>query len=74
MATFKWSRDNASVETTIEQIAGNLLTVADVGSDDVLGFAGQQWVEVVDDESSLQGRPNALAQIDKVDPASARSR
>ena len=68
-ATFKWSRDNASVETTIEKIAGDIVTVADVGPDEVLGFAGSQWVEIVDEESSLKREPHPLAQIDKIDPA-----
>ena len=65
-ATFKWTRD--AVETTIVKITGNVITVADIGPDEVLGFAGQQWVEVLDDESSLKRVPNALAQIDSIDP------
>ena len=64
VATFKWSRDNATVETSVEQIAGNTVTVADVGKDDVLGFANGQWVEVVDDESELKAAPRPLVQID----------
>ncbi len=68
-ATFKWSRDNASVETVVLGIAGNVVTVADVGPDDVLGFAGGQWVEIVDEESTLKRQPNPLAQIDAIDPA-----
>lgn len=64
--TFKWSRDG--VETTIKNIAGNVVRVADVGPDGVLGFAGQQWVEVVDEESTLKRTPHALVQIDAIDP------
>jgi len=71
-ATFKWSRDNATVETRIETIAGNKVTVADVGKDDVLGFANGQWVEVVDDESELTAAPRALVQIQSVEPATRR--
>src|SRR5262245_60242914 len=69
-ATFKWSRDNASVETKIIKIDGNIVTTEDLGKDDVLGFAGGQWVEIVDDESTLKSAPHALGQIDKIDPAS----
>lgn len=67
-ATFKWSRENGSVETKITNIQNNVVTVSDTGKDEVLGFAGGQWVEIVDDESTLKGKPNPLAQIDKIDP------
>jgi hypothetical protein len=66
LATFKWSRENASVETTIQNFDGSTLTVADTGKDEVLGFAGGQWVEIVDDESTLKGTPRQLVQIDRV--------
>ena len=67
-ATFKWSRDNASVQTTISKIAGAVLTVADLGKDQVLNFAAGQWVEIVDEESTLKGEPNPLVQIDHPGP------
>ena len=66
--TFKWSRDNASVETTITNIAGSVLTVADLGKDEILNFAPGQWVEIVDEESTLKAAPHPLAQIDKIGP------
>lgn len=68
VATFKWSRDNGSVQTTILNIAGAVLTVADLGKDQVLNFAAGQWVEIVDEESTLKGEPNALVQIDQIGP------
>ena len=68
-ATFKWSRDNGSVVTTIESIQGSVITVHDVGPDDALGFAHGQWVELSDDTLELNGLPGQLAQIDKVDAA-----
>jgi hypothetical protein len=67
--TFKWSRDNASVETTVESIAGSVVIVRDTGKDEVLGFAGGQWVEVIDEESTLKNIARPLVQIDKVDLA-----
>src|SRR6266496_2863292 len=70
--TFKWSRDNASVETTVEDIGGSVVTVRDTGKDEVLNFAGGQWVEVVDEESSLKGIARPLVRIDTVDPATRR--
>lgn len=68
-ATFKWSRDNGSVITTIEKFSGQELTVHDVGPDDVLGFANDQWVEIVDEVTELHGGRGQLAQIADVDPA-----
>ena len=65
--TFKWSRDNASVETRINNISNKVLTVAGTGKDEVLNFGGGQWVEIVDDESTLKGTTRALVKIDKVD-------
>ena len=71
-ATFKWSRENASVETRIEKIDGSIVTVADIGKDDVLGFGSGQWVEIVDDESTSRQLPYPLVQIDQVDPATRK--
>ena len=68
-ATFKWSRDNGSVVTTIESIKGSVITVHDVGPDDALGFAHGQWVEITDDALELNGQFGQLAQINKVDTA-----
>jgi len=66
-ATFKWSRNNASVETKIDKIEDSVVVVSDVGKDEVLGFEGGQWVEIVDDESTLKAAPRPLVQIDKID-------
>ena len=65
-ATFKWSRDNGSVVTSIEKMSGKEITVHDLGPDDVLGFASGQWVEISDDRLELNGQPGQLAQIDAV--------
>jgi hypothetical protein len=67
--TFKWSRDNGSVVAAIEKISGQTITVHDVGPDDVLGFAANQWVELSDDWLELNGEPGALAQIADVNAA-----
>lgn len=66
VATFKWSRDNGSVVTTIDKISGKDLKVHDLGPDDVLGFATGQWVEISDDASELAGAPGQLGQIDAI--------
>jgi hypothetical protein len=67
-ATFKWSRDNASVETKITKIVGSVLTVADLGKDAILNFAPGQWIEIVDDESTLKAAPHPLAEIARIGP------
>ena len=70
--SFKWSRDNASIETIIENVSDKVLTVSSIGKDDVLGFAGNQWVEIVDDISTLNGIPYPLVQIDSINPDSRK--
>lgn len=61
--TFKWSRDNATVETIIEKVQGGVLTVASTGKDEVLNFAFGHWVEMVDDLSDLNQHPQRLYQV-----------
>lgn len=68
-ATFKWSRENASIETGI-QVSGSTIVADDLGKDDVLGFKGGDWVEIVDDSSTLKEQPYDLLQINPPDPAS----
>ena len=61
-ATFKWSRDNASVATAWLGTAGHDIEVADAR-----GFAAGNWVELVDDIRELRGRPGVLARLAKVE-------
>ena len=68
--TFKWSRDDATVESSITDVSGNSVTVAEVRKDDIFGFDPDDWVELVDDLSELTGAPRALLQIDTVDDPS----
>lgn len=67
--TFKWSRDNGTVVTSIEKFNGQELTLHDVGHDEVLGFAAGQLVEVVDDAQELSGSPGQLLTITRVNAA-----
>ncbi|MBX3329168.1 MAG: hypothetical protein KF722_02110 [Nitrospira sp.] len=67
--TFKWSRDNGTVVTAIERLSGQELTVRDLGPDEVLGFVGGQWVEIIDDATELNRLPGQLIQIESVNPA-----
>lgn len=76
VATFKWSRDNATVETTVEpgKVNGSLLTVSDVGKDEVLSFHDGDWVELVTEEATLKGEPFPLVQVQHVQPATREIR
>lgn len=65
-ATFKWSRDNGSVVTSVEKMDGLTLTVSDAGKDEILGFKNGQWVEIIDDIAELKQQPGQLLQIDYV--------
>jgi hypothetical protein len=77
-ATFKWSRENASVTTGVSAIGsvtnsiGNpasQLTVQSMGRDQVLGFNPGDWIEVIDDNLDLNGIPGELHQIDSINAA-----
>lgn len=59
-ATFKWSRDNASVASNVVEIvshtaASTELKLASLGRDTVLRFNTGDWVEILDDRRELSG-------------------
>ncbi|WP_068827017.1 DUF6519 domain-containing protein [Pseudomonas sp. BMS12] len=64
-ATFKWSRDNATVASRVSHInpARERITVESIGRDDVLRFHDGDWVEVTDDWRELHGLPGELRRI-----------
>jgi hypothetical protein len=79
VATFKWSRDNASVMTGVTNIsagsnsagaATSKLTVLSLGRDQTLGFAPGNWIEILDDTLEFSGGPRELCLIDSVDLSS----
>jgi hypothetical protein len=73
-ATFKWSRDNASVATAVSAIGQTTakltntptsqLTVDSTGRDDVLGFSPGDWIEIIDDVREFNGQAGDLRKID----------
>lgn len=66
-ATFKWSRDNASVASRIIKIKTlTEIVVEHIKRDDLLGFKGGDWIEILDDRHELHGHPGILRRI-KVD-------
>jgi hypothetical protein len=65
VATFKWSRNNASVATAVTGISqgGTVLTVQSTGRDNVLRFNANDWVEITDDWLELNGQHGELRQV-----------
>ena len=66
-ATFKWSRENASVATSVTSITqganpggaqATILAVASLGRDQVLNFTNGDWIELLDDNMELNGQPD----------------
>jgi parallel beta-helix repeat protein len=69
-ATFKWSRENATVATTVNRINGlDELEVAKAEWDNVRNFAASGWIEITDDHRELNGDPGVLRKIKDVNSA-----
>jgi hypothetical protein len=69
-ATFKWSRDNASIATSVTAITAlDKLTVARVGRDNTLRFSVGDWIEITDDFLEFAQQPGLMRQIQDVDDA-----
>lgn len=64
-ATFKWSRDNATVASRISEInpGGGSIVVESIGRDEVLSFSEGDWIEITDDKRELQGKPGVMRRI-----------
>lgn len=63
-ASFKWSRDNASVETRVARIVDATHVIVDsIGKDGVLRFSDGDWVEFIDEARELSGLPGELRRI-----------
>ncbi len=59
-----WSRENASVVTPwISTITSDVLGVAGIGRDAVLGFQPGDWVELYDDSRVLDRQPGTLVRL-----------
>ena len=73
---FKWSRENASVVSSVEAMTtqGNQsqLTVSRIGRDRVLRFKIDDWVELLDDDRELMGEAGAMARIVNIDEANRK--
>ncbi len=79
-ATFKWSRENASIQTAVTAIAAasnslgtpsSSLTVQSLGRDQVLGFTAGDWIEITDETHDDSCLPGEIYKIDSVQVATS---
>jgi hypothetical protein len=63
-ATFKWSRENASVGSRVASvISGGEVELDTLGRDDVLSFKSNDWVEITDDHREFAGAPGEMRRV-----------
>ncbi|HEV3198228.1 MAG TPA: DUF6519 domain-containing protein [Bryobacteraceae bacterium] len=69
-AKFKWSRNNATIASTVSAIPNpNQVTVELLGRDQVLRFEIGNWIEITDDFREFQELTGHMAQITAIDEA-----
>jgi hypothetical protein len=72
-ASFKWSRDNGSVVFAIDEFvsgqAGKRVRLSRLGRDQSLTIRVNDWVEVLNDKTELDGVPGTLAKVTGIDQA-----
>ena len=70
-ATFKWSRYNGAVAFPVARFyytAPDRIWLSGLGDDDVLRLAKDDWIEVLDDQTELEGGTGTLVCVADVDP------
>jgi hypothetical protein len=65
-ATFKWARDNASVETAVTHIDGTQITVVQSQWDQFRRFEIGNWVEISDDGREFSGHSGEMRRIEDI--------
>ena len=69
-AKFKWSRNNATIASSVSAIPSpTQVTVQQVGRDQVLRFEIGNFIEITDDFREFQGLTGHMAQITAIDEA-----
>lgn len=71
-ATFTWSRDNATAVFAVTGVHDSMLTLESLGPDERRSVRPGDWVEVVDDDTVLDGEAAELLQVQQVDPVARR--
>ncbi len=71
-ATFKWSRENASVGSRVaSMVSGTVLELESLGRDDVLRISSGDWVEIIDDVREFSQAAGEMRRV-TVDDATRR--
>lgn len=65
-ATFKWSRDNGSITFPVSKVAGQLISLRNMGRPGQRPLSPGSWVEYEDDQSVLRNERYSLSEVDKV--------
>ena len=66
-ATFKWSRENGSIVSSIVRIEGNTIVIPKSSQDAWSSSqARQQWIEITNEERELKGNPGVLAPLTRI--------
>ena len=65
-ATFKWSRENGSVIFPIREMSTESVTLYSLGRDERFGLRPGDWVEIIDDNYTLQNLSERLLQVDTI--------
>lgn len=65
-ATFKWSRENATIASELLELAGNSLTVRSTGRDRAVSFQAGDWLEIIDEGREQAGEAGTLALIQEI--------
>lgn len=74
-ATFKWSRDNASVGSRVaSMISATELELDSIGRDEVLRFSVGDWIAITDDAREFSQRCGEMRRITDIDDATRRIR
>lgn len=72
-ATFKWSRENASVGSRVASvISATELELDSLGRDEVLGMADDDWVEITDDHREFALQAGEMRRVSLADPDTRR--
>lgn len=72
-ATFKWSRENASVAARVAAyVSSTEIEMETLGRDEVLGLHDGDWVEILDDVREFAQRPGEMRRISIPDPGTRR--
>lgn len=64
--TVKWSRDNAIHRTTYAEIDSGALIVDSVGRDATTALKRDDWIEILDEDRALTGRPGFFGRISDI--------